>query len=179
MMIADKELYNCCLFLDLSKAFDMVDHKILLRKFEKYFGFKGPYLDLFRDYLNNPFLYTKIANCESDLLKVTCGEQGYSLGPLLFLMHINDLPSASEFSTTLFADDTCLNMFDANLELLQSRVNCELKKINNWFRRNKLSLNYQKFNYMLINNISQKSISAPCTLTIDKLLIEMKRAVKY
>ena len=59
-----------------------------------------------------------------------------------------------------FADDTYLNMSDANLESLQSRVNCELNKINNWFSRNKLSLNYQKSNYVLINKVPQKSISS-------------------
>ena len=127
--IADKRLYNCCLFLDLSKAFDTVDHKILLWKLQKYFGFRGPSLDLFRGYLNNRFQCTKIANCESNSLNVTCGvglPQSSSLGPLLFLTYINDLPSASEFSTRLFADDTYLHMTDANLESLQSRVNCEL-----------------------------------------------------
>ena len=94
-------------------------------------------------------------------------------------MYINDLPSASEFSASLFADDTYLNMSDANLESLQSRVNCELNKTINWFSRNKLSLNYQKSNYVLINKVPQKSISAPFTLTINKALVERKKAVKY
>ena len=182
MTTADKKLYNCCLFLDLSKAFDTVDHKILLWKLERYFGFRGPSLDLFRDYLNNRYQYTKIATCESNLLNVTCGvPQGSSLSPLLFLTYINDLLSASELSTSLFADDTYLNMSDANLELLQSWVNCELNKINNWFSRNKLSLSYQKSNYVpvLINKVPQKSISAPFPLTSNKALVERKKAVKY
>ena len=104
MTTADKRLYNCCLFLDLSKAFNTINYKILLWKLEKYFGLKDPSLDLFRDYLNNRFQYTKIANCESNLLNVTCGvPQGSQLGPLLFLMYITNLPSASKFSTRLFA----------------------------------------------------------------------------
>ena len=102
-----------------------------------------------------------------------------SLGPLLFLKHINDLHSTSEFSTRLFADNTYLNMSYTNLQSLQSRVNCELKKINNWFRWNKLSLNCQKSNCIPINKVPQKSISAPFTLTINKTLIERKQAVKY
>ena len=70
-------------------------------------------------------------------------------------------------------------MSDANLELLQSMVISELNKISNWFRRNKLSLNYQKSNYILINKVPQKSISAPFILTINKALIKWKKAVIY
>ena len=94
-------------------------------------------------------------------------------------MYNNDLLSASEFSTWLFVDDTYLNMSDASLESIQSRVNCERNKINNWFRRKKLSLNYQKYNYVLINKVPQKPIPAPITLTINKALTERKKAVKY
>ena len=95
MTTADKRLCNCWIFLDLSKAFDTVEYKILLWKLEKYFGFGGPSLDFFRNYLNNRFQYTKISNCESNLLNVTCDvPQGSSLSPLLFLMNINDLLSS-------------------------------------------------------------------------------------
>ena len=81
--------------------------------------------------LNNRKQYTKMENCKSDLTKIECGvPQGSSLGPLLFLWYINDLPLASQFDTILFADDTFLAMSDNNLFKLQNRVNTELRKID-------------------------------------------------
>jgi len=80
----DNDLYTCCLFLDLSKAFDTVYHSILLNKLHNYFGVRGIAHDLFLSYLNNRFQYTKRANSKSSLIKVTCGvPQGSCLGPLL------------------------------------------------------------------------------------------------
>ena len=74
-----------------------------------YFGIRGPALNLMKSYLSNRYQYLKIDACMSSLQKVTSGiPQGSSLGSLLFLMYVNDLPKSFEFSTTLFADDTYL-----------------------------------------------------------------------
>jgi len=74
-----------------------------------------------------------------------------SLGPLLFALYINDLPSATKLTPTLFADDTVLSISGSNSTELQSTVNTELEKVNEWLHFNKLSLNYSKTSYMIVS----------------------------
>ena len=138
----DQEMYTFCIFLDLKKAFDTVDHYLLLQKLEITYGVRGFALDIMKSYLTNRQQYTKIGNEHSKKQNINCGvPQGSSLGPLLFILYINDLPSASLSSWTLFADDTLLSMADKNVDTLAKRVNSELKLIDDWLENNKLSLN--------------------------------------
>ena len=175
-----KDYITVASFLDLSKAFDTVDHQTLLRKLECNFGIRGCALEVMKSYLNNRFQYSKINKSASTLTQINCGvPQGSSLSPLLFLLYINDLPLASNFSTTLFADDTHLNMSDNNLNSLEKRVNDVLAKIEQWFKKNKLSLNYKKSCCVLVNKQPQITINENFRININDNPILRTNSAKY
>jgi len=126
---ADRREYSCFIFLDLSKAFDTVDHSILIRKLRNNFGIRSTTLNLIGNYLSNLKQYMKTNCFKSNLAEVTFGVlQGSSLGPLLFLLYINDIPQTTNFNTTLYADDTYLMLSDTHLDQLEKRLNLELEK---------------------------------------------------
>ena len=176
----DEGNYSCCIFLDLSKVFDSVQHDILLCKLEKLNGFRGNALELLKSFLTNRVQYTKIGNSKSKPLKVDCGvPQGSSLGPLLFILYANDLSKVSEFSTTLFADDTHLALSDKSLVSLETKVNTQLQNIDIWLRRNKLSLNYSKTTYLLCNKHPYQSIKTKFTVVMNENVLGRNDFVKY
>ena len=148
------------LFLDLQKAFDTVQHDILLKKLHHY-GIRGIAYKLMSSYLSGRKQYTKIQKDASDFASILWGvPQGSVLGPLLFLIYINDLPNASsELSSWLFADDTALAMSSKNFQELEIRFNREVNKVQDWLLANGLSVHYvDKTQYMLIHRLnSQKS----------------------
>ena len=171
----DNGLYTCCIFLDLSKAFDTVNHKVLLWKLHHYFAIRGTALHLIESYLSNRYQYTNVQGHYSNKLKTTTGvPQGSCLGPLLFLLYINDLPLASEFDTTLYADDTALMLSDRDLNSLKYKANNEFKKVDFWLRMNKLSLNYSKTNYIIYNNQPHKTCKDEFTIVTNKTRLQKK-----
>ena len=153
----DDKKVTCSIFLDLKKAFDSVDHCIILKKLCHY-GFRGNILLFFEDYLKNRKICTCLDGMKSIFHEVSFGvPQGSVLGPILFLLYVNDLPNVSNFKTTLFADDANLNMSHSSIQTLQLLVNQEINKVDEWLKNNKLTLNYKKSNYMIIGSNHSKT----------------------
>ena len=176
----DNDKYSCCVFLDLSKAFDSVQHDILLCKLEKLYGFRGNALILMKSYLSNRVQYTKIGNSKSKHLKIDCGvPQRSSLCPLFFMPYVNDHPQVSEISSTLFADVTYLALSDKSFVSLETKVHTLLQNIDIWLRRNKFSLNYSKTTYLLCNKHPYQSIKTKFTVVVNEKVLKRNDFVKY
>ena len=177
---SDAGMYNCCIFLDLNKAFDTVNHDVLLHKIKNFYGFRGLALKLIQSYLSNRKQYTMMESCKSDLTKIECGvPQGSSLGPLLFLLYINNLPLASQFDTILFANDTFSAMSGNNLFKLRNRVITKLRKIDFWMKKNKLQLNYSKTHYLLLDKQLNRSCSTNFNISLNSINIKRIKSIKY
>jgi hypothetical protein len=142
---------NYCIgiFLDLSKAFDTLNHSLLLTKLEHY-GIRGLAHTWFKNYLADRRQFTSVNSSDSVVSAVTCGvPQGSILGPLLFLVYINDLVNVSNIGNMiLFADDTNLIYENRTLAELIPTVNIDLERVTDWFRINKLSLNVDKTKFI-------------------------------
>ena len=155
----DNGNYGCGIFIDLKKAFDTVNHSILLRKLNHY-GIRGISLQWFESYLSNRTQYVSVNGHTSEQLSITHGvPQGSVLGPLLFLIFINDLPKVSKFlNFSLFADDTNIYYESSDLLNIQKIVNRELRKVRKWLEANRLALNIDETNFVLFH-------SSQCNLT--------------
>ena len=141
----DENKFTLGISIDLSKAFDTVDHKILTKKLELY-GIKCCNLEWFESYLSNRKQFITYGDKQTNIETITCGvPQGSILGPLLFLIFVNDLHKVAKYlDPIMFADDTNLFYSPKNITTLFQIVNSESKVVNEWFPANKLSLNAKK-----------------------------------
>ena len=135
----DSNRVGCGTLIDLQKAFDTVNHTILLQK-PSHYGIRGTSLLWFQSYLTGRQQYVSVNNHSSQLGGITCGvPQGSVLGPLLFLIYINDLTNVSKvLSFFLFADDTNIYYESENIIKLKDKINKELLKVKSWLEINKL-----------------------------------------
>ena len=153
----DKNRYSCGVFLDFQKAFNTVNHEILLSKLN-YYGIRGIPHKLFHSYLSNRKQYTSIDDAELSVLTITHGvPQGSVLGPLLFLIYINDLHSVVKHSAMYhFADDTNLLYLSSSLKQINKYINHDLKLIVHWLRANRISLNISKTEIVIFRPKNKK-----------------------
>ena len=145
-----------------------------------YFGIRGTCLNLFQSYLSNRYQYTNILGHYSSNKKIPIGvSQGACLGPLLFLLYINDLPLSSNFDSILYAGDTAMILSDSNINSMINRVNNEVNIIDLWLRKNKLSLNYSNISFIIFNKQPNKTCDYECKLKLNNNLIKRVNSIKY
>ena len=176
----DEENYAISIFLDLSEAFDTVNHSILLSKLDVY-GKRDIENQWFRSYLNKRKQKVFVNGVESDFLKVNSGvPQGSILGPVLFLVYINDIVNATNyFSIRLFADDTSLTAAGKDLDLLLQRINAELPAIYKWLCSNRLTLNLSKTKYLVFQPRQKVNSNLHPPLKIADQYLEQSYNIKY
>ena len=165
-------------YLDFSKAFDTIDHDILYMKLHHY-GFRSHVLDWIKSYMSNRCQYVSYNGHDSMMQDISCGvPQGSILGPLLFLLYINDLGNICQnLSAFMFADDTSLLGHDTDISVLKAKVNDDLVIISSWLNANKLSLNLSKSQFMLFTR--KHFTLTDINITVNNVCIDRVNKVKF
>ena len=146
------------IFMDLSKAFDLINHSILKHKLEHY-GFRGTFLDLIMSYVQNRQYFVSANGHKSSTKTVNIGvPQGSILGPLLFILYINDMKNSSDkLHFSQFADDSTATYSSSNLNTCQTTLKTEFIKVLDWLTANKLIINLNKTNLMVFTNKTRRA----------------------
>ena len=169
----DKKGVNLATFLDLKKAFDTVDHTILLAKLGKY-GVRGITGEWFASYLQNRKQFCTMNGQKLSAKKVTCGiPQGSCLGPLLFIIYLNDFETCLELSkASMYADNIHVTITSSDLENLFENAQKELLSFSEWMRINRLTANPKKTEYMLTGHpqkVNKMDVSEPLKLNNSEI----------
>lgn len=177
--LIDKGQWAGAVFIDFTKAFDTINHKILFSKLES-LGICGPPLTLLRSYLADRTQVVRLLDATSQTITVNQGvPQGSILGPLLFLVYINDLPTCLNNTTCiLYADDTTILTGDPSLDALTARLNKNLENIATWCNRNALQINPTKTKYLLFHTSNKHPASVP-SLCFERNVIPVSRTVTF
>ena len=166
------------LLLDLNKAFDTVQHNILLSKLQHY-GIRGAAQNLSASFISNRQQYVSLHNAQSHKMYITCGVPHDSVfGPLLLTLYINVIANCTSSTPRLFADDTCLIFQHKNLEDLNVKINTETKAIEKYMIANKLTLNILKFNVIVINSNFKNNNFTTDVITSKLALVQNAKYLK-
>ena len=167
------------MFLDLKKAFDTVNHELLINKLNS-LRIKGNELNWFVSYLNNRVQAVNIGHSMSICQGIKVGvPQGSTLGPLLFIIYVNDLPLCVDCKTVMYADDTTLLFRSSDQVSLQIDLDSNLNRIAQWFNRNKLAVNIKKTKLMLFGTTKNLDKFKDVSLKYSNNAIERVDSFKY
>ena len=175
----DKREYTIGIFLDLSKAFDTINHRILAQKLE-YYGVRGVTQLLFDNYLTNRKQIVKYNQTRSEEMTIKTGvPQGSILGPILFLLYINDIEYSSNLlSFILFADDTNIFYSNSCLKSLNKVIQEEVNKVAEWLNANKLSLNIKKTKHIVFRSTNKK-LKQDVKVSVNNVIIEYVKCTTF
>ena len=173
--------FTLATFIDLKKAFDTVNHKILLEKLYYLAGIKGKTLNLLENYLTNRFQKTFSNGKTSSLNKITCGvPQGSILGPLFFLIYINDLEGVlGNNHFHLYADDTVIYCYNENIAMAEKEMQKILNKFSKWCSINALTINTNKTKTMVFGSRNKIKNSYKPELYINNEMLQIVPTYKY
>ena len=175
----EKNLTSIGIFIDLKKAFDTVNHSVLLDKLYHY-GLRGQVYNWFKDYFTGRKQFVQLGNIKSNVQNITCGvPQGSLIGPLMFLIYVNDMENAIKYGDIkMFADDTNIFYSGKDYNVIIKNIEEDLSILEKWFKVNKLAVNVKKCNYMNIQGRG-KQIPNDTSIKLCNTLLPQVKNCKY